>query len=124
MALALTMVGVVARAEPTPTFPPAAPSPTDPATLALYKDVAEANAGIGHAIYTKNYAGLDRFWAPEFIVDGPGNRVLTRAQVINAIAAGKLDYRDSHNVVEAIVAIGDNVVDMGRETTSLRSARR
>ena len=115
VALALSMTGAVARAVPSPTFPPAAPSPTDPNTIALYKEVAAANVGAGHAIYTKDYAGLDRFWAPEFIVNGPGNKVLTRAQVIAAIAAGKLEYRNFHNVVEAIVAIGDNVVEMGHE---------
>ena len=96
-------------------FPPAAPTPTDPQTLQLYQEVAAADAGAGHAIYTKNYSALNQYWAPEFIVNGPGNRVLSRAQVIEAIASGKLEYHDYHNVVEKIAAIGDNVIEMGHE---------
>ena len=115
LAVALNMAGAVAHAGSPPTFPPAMAASSDPATLAIRRDVAAADAGAGHAIYTKTYADLDQYWAPEFIVNGPGNKVLTRAQVIAAIGDGKLEYRDYHIVVEAISAIGENVIEMGHE---------
>jgi len=114
--IAYAVLGLIASPvlADTPVFPPAG-APSDPATIKLYQEVATADAGVGRAIFTKNYAALDQFWAPGFVVNGPGNKVLSRAQVIQAIASGKLEYRDYHVVVEAISEIGDNVVEMGHE---------
>ena len=107
--------GGSALATSPPTFPPAAPAPSEPAAIRLYGEVTAADAGAGRAIYTKNYSALDRYWAPEFVVNGPGNKVLSRTEVIEAIASGKLDYHDYHVVVEKISEIGNNVIEMGHE---------
>ena len=114
-AVALAITAGLAWAADPPRLPPAAPAPSDPQTAEIQRQVAAADAGAGRAIGSKSYADLDRYWTPEFVVNGPGNRVLTRAEVIAAIREGKLDYRGYHNVVELISASGDNVIEMGHE---------
>ena len=113
--LALTLGGANLRAQTTPTLPPAAAPPTDPHTIEVQKALRADMACFPIALRTRNFAELDKCWAPEMLVNSPANKVLTRAEVIVAMAAGKLDYRDTHIVVEQFSTIGDTAVEMGHE---------
>ena len=98
-----------------PTLPPAMQAPTDPHTLAVLKEVRADQGGFGPALHSRDYATIEKLWAPELLVNGPGNKVLTRAQILTAIREGKLDYRDTHTVVESFSTEGDTAIQMGHE---------
>lgn len=113
--LALALPVATLSAQTAPTVPPAAPLPTDPHTLEVQKALRADMACFPLALRTRNFAELDKCWAPEMLVNSPANKVLTRAEVIAAMAAGKLDYRDTHTVVERFSTTGDTAVEMGHE---------
>ena len=105
----------MAHAQTTPTFPPAAPPPSDAHTIEVQKAI-EADMGcVGVALRTREFTAAEKCWAPEMVVNSPGNKVLTRAQVIAAMSQGKLDYKDTHRVVEHFSTVGETAIEMGRE---------
>ena len=106
----------VGYAQTAPGLPPAAAPPTDPHTLTVSQEIRALNIAVGKAIQMKDYAALEECWAPELLVNGPGNRVLTRAEVLEALKGGKLDYRDTQVVVEGFFTAGDTAVEMGHES--------
>jgi ketosteroid isomerase-like protein len=83
---------------------------------AVRKEVEVAERAGGHAAFTKDLAGLEKYWSPEMLVNSPGNRILTREQVFAAIREDKLKYSNYTNEVEAFHAYGDVAVVMGHET--------
>ncbi len=115
MMVVLMLSAASSGAQARPTLPAAAPPPTDPHTLEVQKAVRADMSCFPVALRTRNFAELDKCWSPEMLVNSPGNRVLTRAEVISAMAAGRLDYRDTHTVVERFSTVGEMAFEMGHE---------
>lgn len=79
--------------------------------------LAVAGAAVGRAIRTHDFAALDRLWAPNLVVNGPSNRVLTREQVFEAMRRGQLDYEGSYETtLEKVEFFGDVAVTMGEDS--------
>ena len=70
---------------------------------------------IGRAIATKDFATLTRLWAPEMVVNSPGNTILTRDQVFGAMREEKLAYSSIHATTDEFLVSGDVAVEMGHE---------
>jgi hypothetical protein len=75
-----------------------------------------AERAVGKAIGMRDFATVERLWSPQMLVNSPGNRVLTREQVIAAIHEDKLSYSGYTNEIEAFHLYGDIAVLMGNET--------
>lgn len=102
-------------AQTAPVLPPPGAEPTDPHTLAVKKEIAAASAAFAVALRNRDYAAIEMLWAPELLVNSPGNTVLTRSEVLAAMKQNKLDYRDQHTIRESFFTVGDNAVEMGHE---------
>lgn len=101
-ALALACLGGVQAQEP---------------DAAAKKRLAVAGAAVGKAIREHDIAALERLWSPKLLVNSPGNRVLTRAEVFDAIGRGQLDYEgDYQSRLERIEFYGNVAVTMADET--------
>ena len=111
----LTAPAAYLAAQTAPTFPPPEPPITDPHTLAVSHQIAADMAGFGPALHNRDFTYFEKVWAPELLVNSPGNKVLTRSQVIASLKEGKLDYRDTHTIAESFFTVGDNAVEMGHE---------
>ena len=98
-----------------PLLPPPRETPTDPHTLAVRNEINADNAGFVSALRNRDTSYFERIWAPELLVNSPGNRILTRSEVITALMQGKLDYRDTHTIPESFFTTGDYAVSMGHE---------
>ena len=70
---------------------------------------------IGHAIATRDFTTLERFWSPRMVVNSPGNNVLTRAQVFAAMHEDKLAYASASSSIDAFSVFQDVAIEMGHE---------
>jgi ketosteroid isomerase-like protein len=68
------------------------------------------------AVLRGDLPAMTRIWSDHLIVNAPSNRVMTKEQVVDAVKAGRLDYRTFERQVEHITVSGDVVVTMGHET--------
>ncbi|MET0290664.1 MAG: nuclear transport factor 2 family protein [Pseudoxanthomonas sp.] len=74
-------------------------------------------AAVGKAIGARDIAALEKLWSPDLLVNSPDNKVLTRAEVFDAIRRGKLDYEDGYRfALERIAFHGNVAVVMGEDT--------
>ena len=73
------------------------------------------NRVVGRAIATKDYSTLMRLWAPEMVVNSPGNTILTRDQVFGAMREEKLAYSSVQSTTDEFLVSGDVAVEMGHE---------
>ncbi len=76
----------------------------------------EANDhAVGRAIGMHDFGTLEKLWAPEMLVNSPGNVILTRAQVFQSIRDDKLAYSSAKTATDAFFFSGDVAVEMGHE---------
>ena len=61
---------------------------------------------------------FQQLWAPEFIVNNPGNIVVTRQQVAELIRTGKISYERFERVIERVSIINNTAIVMGHELVS------
>jgi|GEM_PF-2264252 len=81
------------------------------------KKLAIAGAAVGKAIHGHDIATLEKLWSPKLLVNSPDNRVLTRAEVFDAIKRGQLDYEGTYqSKLERIGFYGNVAVTMADET--------
>ncbi len=81
------------------------------------KQLAIAGAAVGRAIHGHDLAALEKLWSPKLLVNSPDNRVLTRAEVFDAIKRGQLDYEGTYQSrLERIEFYGNVAVTMADET--------
>lgn len=81
------------------------------------KQLAIAGEAVGKAIGTRDIAALEKLWSPGMIVNGPNNHVLTRAEVLDALKRGQLDYEGGYkSTLEKIEFFGSVAVTMGEDT--------
>ncbi len=99
-------------------------APTAAAAVAGSADmqaVIVVKEGIAKASVSHDAAGFMNGLAPEFIVNSPANRVLTRSQVEKAFGLGLIDYGAVEQRIEFIAARPDGeILLMGAETVTPR----
>jgi len=76
-----------------------------------------AAAAVGKAINTHDTVALEKLWSPKLLVNSPNNDVLTRAEVLDAIRRGQLDYEGGYTSrLEKVEFYGNVAVTMADET--------
>ena len=81
----------------------------------IKREIGMTSGALGRAIAAKDFATLEKIWAPDFVVNSPENKVLTRADVFAAIKAGELDYEKYETVVESFTVHENVVIVMAHE---------
>ena len=88
---------------------------TTDGTAAVRVQIEANDRLIGRAIATKDFSTLMRLWAPEMVVNSPGNTILTRDQVFSAMREEKLAYSSAQATTDEFLLSGDVAVQMGHE---------
>ncbi len=89
--------------------------PSDGDTASVHMQIDANNRAVGRAIGMHDFAALETLWAPEMIVNSPGNNILTRAQVFQSIRDDKLAYSSVKTTPDAFFMSKDVAVEMGHE---------
>ena len=58
---------------------------------------------------------FNELWAPEFMVNNPANRVVSKRDVAELLRTGKIDYSHFNRIIEKIAIIDNTAIVMGRE---------
>lgn len=90
-----------------------------PETEAIHAQIEANNRDVGQAIKAMDFATLGKLWAPGMVVNSPGNNILTREQVFNAMREDKLKYATSTTTPEAFFVIRDLAIEMGHDDVVL-----
>jgi uncharacterized protein (TIGR02246 family) len=93
-------------------YTPPAPSPE---TAAIQARIEANGRACGRAIATNDFATLEKFWSPSFVVNSPGNRILTREGVFQAMREDKLKYISGKVFTDAFFVVNDLAITMGHE---------
>ena len=88
---------------------------TSSGTAAVEAQIEANNRLVGRAIATKDFTTLTKLWAPEMVVNSPGNTILTRDQVFGAMREEKLAYSSVQAVTDRFLVSADVAVEMGHE---------
>ena len=91
-----------------------APPPT-PESTRIRAQIDANGAAVGHAIYTKDFAALEKLWSPALAVNSPGNNILTREQVFAATREDKLKYSSGKVYPDAFSVFPNLAIEMGHE---------
>ena len=83
------------------------------------EQINAAEAAVGKAIHTNDFAALEKLWSPDMIVNAPGNHVLKRSDVFDAMRHEELHYSRYETTVDQFSSFGDVAVLMGHETVAL-----
>ncbi len=73
-------------------------------------------AKLGKAIVSRDEQGVKEVWSPDLVVNAPNNAILRRDEVIAALQAELLQYKDFRKVVEYVGVQDDIAVVMGFDT--------
>ena len=84
-------------------------------TASIRAQIEANNHAVGRAIGMHDFAALEKLWAPEMLVNSPGNNILTRAQVFQSIRDDKLAYSSAKTATDAFSVSSDVAVEMGHE---------
>ena len=95
-----------------------APPPT-PEITSTRAQIDAINRAVGRAIGTMDFVTLEKLWSPAMVVNSPGNRVLTRAQVFAAMREDKLKYASAKVYPDAFFVSQDLAIEMGHEEVVL-----
>lgn len=71
-------------------------------------------AGLMH----QDVKALAPLWSDQFVVTNPYNRFVTKKDVVDFVASGRLGFRDYDRRIEYIHVYGDTVVVAGSETVA------
>jgi ketosteroid isomerase-like protein len=91
------------------------PSPATAETEAIRAQIDANGRAVGRAIATQDFEALQKLWAPEMVVNSPGNNILTREQVFGAMREDKLKYESAKTYQDAFRVFGDVAIEMGHE---------
>jgi hypothetical protein len=86
-----------------------------PDTAAVQAQIDANHRAVGQAIGSRDFAVLGRYWSPVMVVNSPGNVIVSRAQVIEAMHHGGLNYTSMNGNRESFTVINDVAIDMTRE---------
>jgi ketosteroid isomerase-like protein len=73
------------------------------------------NRAVGRAIGMRDFAALEKLWSPDMVVNSPGNTILTRAQVFEAMREDKLAYTSVKTAIDAFSVSKDVAIEIGHE---------
>ena len=82
---------------------------------AIQSIITAERVAIGKAIAARNVALLSRYWSPDLIVNGPENTIVTRAQILEAMGHGGLNYTNLKGVPEFFTVSDGTAILMGHE---------
>lgn len=91
-------------------------TPAWAAPPAMPPEIGAAYGRLGKAMGARDADGVRQVWAPDVVVNSPSNAVLDREQVIAAMGAELLAYRDFTKHVTRIDVKPEMVVVMGHDT--------
>lgn len=78
--------------------------------------IGAAYGRLGKAILSHDAAAARQVWAEDFVVNSPANTVLHREDVIAAMSADLLDYKDFHKHITYVGQQPNTVIVMGYDT--------
>lgn len=85
-------------------------------TGSVRKQIEANEQAIGRAIHARDFSTLQKLWAPQMVVNSPGNKVSTRDEVIASMKDGTgLNYSSLKGTTESFYVFGDIAVEMGHE---------
>ena len=97
------------------TLPLAAHAQTPAETEAIHKQILANDEACGKAIRIMDFATLATYWSPDMHVNSPGNNILSRDQVFQAMRENKLKYSGGKTTPELFYVVNDTAVEMGYE---------
>jgi len=84
-------------------------------TVAIHAQIDANNHAVGRAIGRRDFAALEKLWAPSMVVNSPGNTILTRAQVFQSVQDDKLVYSSVKSISDAFSVFKDVAIETGHE---------
>jgi hypothetical protein len=94
-------------------------APVSAADTAIRAQIEANNRAVGRAVGTMDFAALEKLWSPQMVVNSPGNNILTREQVFDAIRSDKLKYSNYKETTEAFFVSQGVAIQMGREDLTM-----
>ncbi len=82
---------------------------------AAVREVIACDEELRAAAHAGDSVTVDRLYAPEFVLNSPGNRIQSRAEKLEVIRERKARQTNYERVIEAAYLAGEVVVLMGRE---------
>jgi len=79
------------------------------------EEIRQLDNAAREAFLRGDIATLQRLLSDEFVVTNPFNRVLTKQQVLEALASGRIGHSAYEREIEILRLHGDTTVVMGRE---------
>jgi len=86
-----------------------------PDTAAIRHQIEANEQAVGLAIHNSDFDTLAKLWAPSMVVNSPGNSVLNREQVFNAMRHDELKYTFIKGHTESFTVSGDVAIEIGYE---------
>jgi hypothetical protein len=86
-----------------------------PDTAAVQAQIDANHRALGQAIGSSDFATLEKYWSPVMVVNSPANVIVSRAQVIESMHHGGLNYTSGNATRESFTVINDVAIDMTRE---------
>ena len=83
--------------------------------VAAQAKVDAQDAAVGRAIASRDFAVLDRYWSPLMVVNGPTNMIVNRAQVIESMHHGGLNYTSLKGTQEFFTVTNGVAITMMHE---------
>lgn len=79
------------------------------------QEIRTLDDSVRKALLARDLDALERLFAGEFVVTNPFHRVLTKAQVIEAVRDGRLRHAAYEREIEYVRVDGDTAIVMGSE---------
>lgn len=80
--------------------------------------IRQLNAREVDGLMRQNVAVLASLWSDQFVVTNPYNKFITKKDVVNFVASGKLGFRNYERRIEYIHVYGQTVIVAGSETVA------
>jgi hypothetical protein len=88
----------------------------DTPAVKMPPELGAAYGRLGKAILARDENGVKEVWDPDLVVNAPNNTILRREEVIAAMQAELLAYRDFRKVIEYVGVHGNSAIVMGHDT--------
>lgn len=121
MKMLLVLAGVVTCLSAVPQAVEAQGQASAVDVSAVQAKIDAEDAAVGQAIANHDFAALNRYWSPLLVVDSPANQIVSRAQVIESMQHGGLDYTSLKGTPEFFTVTGGVAIKMMREDVVMAS---
>lgn len=117
----IVMAGVLTLLVAVPYAVEAQSAASTPDVAAAQAKIDAEDAAVGRAIASRDYAALDKYWSPLLVVSSPANQIVSRAQVIDSMHHGGLNYTSLKSTQEFFTVTGGAAIKMMHEDVVLAS---